>query len=76
MERVEAGATLGSADEAWMRVALGEARAGVGHDDVPVGAVVLGPGGAGAHADEEWVDLDDVDRCAQIYLDTARRLCA
>ena len=46
MERVEAGATLGSADEAWMRVALGEARAGVGHDDVPVGAVVLGPGGA------------------------------
>jgi tRNA(adenine34) deaminase len=34
------------ADEAWMRVALEEARAAVGHDDVPVGAVVVGPDGA------------------------------
>jgi tRNA(adenine34) deaminase len=33
-------------DEAWMRVALEEARAAVGHDDVPVGAVVVGPDGA------------------------------
>ena len=35
-----------TADEAWMRVALEEARAAVGHDDVPVGAVVIGPDGA------------------------------
>ena len=35
-----------AADEVWMRMALGEARAAVGHDDVPVGAVVIGPDGA------------------------------
>jgi tRNA(adenine34) deaminase len=34
-----------AADEAWMRWALEEARAAVGHDDVPVGAVVVGPDG-------------------------------
>jgi tRNA(adenine34) deaminase len=32
-------------DEAWMRVALQEARAASGHDDVPVGAVVISPEG-------------------------------
>jgi tRNA(adenine34) deaminase len=32
-------------DEAWMRVALREARAASGHDDVPVGAVVISPEG-------------------------------
>ena len=35
-----------AADEAWMRAALNEARAAPGHDDVPVGAVVIGPDGA------------------------------
>jgi tRNA(adenine34) deaminase len=35
----------GAADEAWMRVALAEAQAALGHADVPVGAVVLGPDG-------------------------------
>jgi tRNA(adenine34) deaminase len=45
MEREEAAATPRSADQAWMLVALGEARAAVGHDDVPVGAVVVGPDG-------------------------------
>ncbi|HYY77944.1 MAG TPA: tRNA-specific adenosine deaminase, partial [Actinomycetes bacterium] len=40
------GVTRPVADEAWMRVALEEARAAVGHDDVPVGAVVVGPDGA------------------------------
>lgn len=35
-----------AADEAWMRAALDEARAAPGHDDVPVGAVVIGPDGA------------------------------
>jgi tRNA(adenine34) deaminase len=33
------------ADQAWMRVALEEARAALDHDDVPVGAVVVGPDG-------------------------------
>jgi tRNA(adenine34) deaminase len=32
-------------DEDWMRVALEEARAAIGHGDVPVGAVVVGPDG-------------------------------
>jgi tRNA(adenine34) deaminase len=32
--------------ERWMRVALAEAGAAVDHDDVPVGAVVVGPDGA------------------------------
>ncbi|RIH87231.1 hypothetical protein [Calidithermus roseus] len=32
--------------------------------------------GAGAHAVEEWVDLDSVERCARIYLETARAFCA
>jgi tRNA(adenine34) deaminase len=32
-------------DEDWMRVALDEARAALGHGDVPVGAVVVGPDG-------------------------------
>ncbi|HZD69270.1 MAG TPA: deaminase, partial [Actinomycetes bacterium] len=30
-----------AADEAWMRLALEEARAALGHEDVPVGCVVL-----------------------------------
>ena len=34
-----------AADEGWMRMALDEARAAVGHDDVPVGALVIGPNG-------------------------------
>jgi tRNA(adenine34) deaminase len=34
-----------TADERWMRVALAEATAALDHDDVPVGAVVVAPGG-------------------------------
>ncbi|MBX0326390.1 ArgE/DapE family deacylase [Oscillochloris sp. ZM17-4] len=30
-------------------------------------AVLFGPGGAGAHAAEEWVDLESVAQCAAIY---------
>ena len=38
--------------------------------------VVFGPGGAGAHAVEEWVDVADLERCAEIYLAVAAELCA
>jgi acetylornithine deacetylase len=38
--------------------------------------VVFGPGGEGAHADVEWVDLDDVERIAEILLATAAAFCA
>lgn len=37
--------------------------------------VVLGPAGAGAHADEEWVDLQSVTQLAEILARTAARYC-
>jgi acetylornithine deacetylase len=37
--------------------------------------VVFGPAGEGAHAVEEWVELDSVERCTQIYLAVAEELC-
>ena len=40
-----AGTTAAAADEAWMRVALEEARGALDHADVPIGAVVVGPDG-------------------------------
>jgi len=36
---------------------------------------VFGPGGEGAHAVEEWVDLDSVDACAEGLFLAARNLC-
>lgn len=38
--------------------------------------VLYGPLGAGAHATEEWVELASLERCARVYLETARALCA
>jgi len=38
--------------------------------------VVFGPGGAGAHAEVEWVDLADLERCKDVYVAVARELCA
>lgn len=37
--------------------------------------VLFGPTGTGAHAEEEWVDLDSVRECAKIYLATVRTFC-
>jgi acetylornithine deacetylase len=37
--------------------------------------VVFGPGGAGAHAVEEWVDLREVALCAEVLLRVAAELC-
>ncbi|MCC6790364.1 MAG: ArgE/DapE family deacylase [Thermomicrobiales bacterium] len=37
--------------------------------------VIYGPNGDGAHADAEWVDLDTVEQCRQVYLATAREFC-
>lgn len=37
--------------------------------------VVLGPVGRGAHADEEWVDLESVGQLAEILARTAARYC-
>jgi acetylornithine deacetylase len=38
-------------------------------------SLLFGPAGAGAHAIEEWVDLESVDRCAEVYLEAAVRFC-
>jgi len=40
-----------------------------------VETVVIGPAGAGAHADEEWVDLDSVADLALILAQTALDYC-
>jgi acetylornithine deacetylase len=37
--------------------------------------VVFGPGGAGAHAVVEWVDLAQVQQCYEILLTTAEEFC-
>jgi acetylornithine deacetylase len=41
-----------------------------------VDTVVMGPHGVGAHAAEEWVDLDSVHSLARILLATIRSYCA
>ncbi len=38
-------------------------------------SLLFGPSGAGAHADEEWVDLASVEACAQVYLAAAQEFC-
>jgi acetylornithine deacetylase len=44
--------------------------------DAGIPTVVLGPAGEGAHAEVEWVDVDSLERCAEIYLAVAAELCA
>ena len=39
-------------------------------------SVLFGPGGAGAHGDVEWVDLDDVRTCVDVLTATLRTFCA
>lgn len=38
--------------------------------------VVFGPGGEGAHAQVEWVDLAELESCKDVYVAVARELCA
>lgn len=42
---------------------------------VGIPCVLFGPLGAGAHAAEEWVDLESIQACSRIYLETARSFC-
>jgi acetylornithine deacetylase len=39
-----------------------------------VPTVIFGPRGAGAHAAEEWVELESLARCAAVYRDAVRLL--
>jgi len=71
--RVAAADTLGAPPELtgqpfWMDSAF-LATAGIP-------TVVFGPGGAGAHALEEWVDLASVRRCREVLTTTLRDFCA
>ena len=43
--------------------------------EVGIPAVLFGPAGAGAHAVEEWVDLESVRQCAQIYRQVIEAFC-
>jgi acetylornithine deacetylase/succinyl-diaminopimelate desuccinylase family protein len=38
--------------------------------------VIFGPGGEGAHAAVEWVDLDDTAKCLDVLFAAAREFCA
>lgn len=60
-----APATVG--EPYWMDAAL-LAEAGID-------TVVIGPAGAGAHAEEEWVDLASVESLARILARSAARFC-
>jgi acetylornithine deacetylase len=54
-------------DTPWMDAALCQAAG--------IPTVVFGPGGKGAHAVEEWVELAQVVQCADVLEATARELC-
>jgi acetylornithine deacetylase len=55
-------------DTPWMDAALLSAAG--------IPAVVYGPGGGGAHAVEEWSNLDEVATCAEVLARVARQFCA
>lgn len=42
---------------------------------VGIPTILFGPAGEGAHAAEEWVDLESVRACAEVYLATAAAFC-
>ncbi len=54
-------------DTPWMDAALLQAAG--------VDTVVFGPAGAGAHADVEWVDLESVEKLAEILAEAAADYC-
>jgi acetylornithine deacetylase len=71
--RARAAAVLGSEPELvgvsyWADSAL-LAEAGIP-------TVLFGPRGEGAHAEVEWVDVESLERCVEIYLAVAGELCA
>jgi acetylornithine deacetylase len=51
----------------WMDMALMNAAG--------IPTVAYGPVGEGAHADVEWVDIESVQRCVEVYLKAAEKLC-
>jgi acetylornithine deacetylase len=53
---------------AWMDSAI------LAQAEIPT--VIFGPGGEGAHAVVEWVDLASVEQCAEVLVAAAREFCA
>jgi len=51
----------------WMDMALANAKG--------IPTVAFGPSGEGEHADVEWVDLASVEKCVQVYVNTAEAVC-
>jgi acetylornithine deacetylase len=43
---------------------------------VGIPALLLGPTGVGAHGAVEWVDLDTVRQCADVYTAVAQAFCS
>jgi len=67
MGKVLGPAVTEGAGRAWMDAAL--------FDAAGIPSVIYGPDGDGAHAAVEWVDLDSVLRCAEVYRLAAQRFC-
>jgi acetylornithine deacetylase len=66
-ESITGGAPAFGGQTPWMDAAF-LAEAGVA-------TVVIGPAGAGAHADEEWVDVASVVTLAEVLVEAAKRYC-
>lgn len=43
--------------------------------DAGIPTVLFGPRGGGAHAEVEWVDVGDLERCVEIYAAVATEFC-
>lgn len=67
-ERVTGGPAEVYGETYWMDAAFTQAAG--------IPTVVFGPGGEGAHAVEEWVDLASVEACTDALVAAARELCA
>lgn len=51
----------------WMDMALSNA--------IGIPTVAFGPSGEGAHADVEWVDLESLETCVQVYVRAIELIC-
>ena len=56
-----------------MRPFAGDAAALISAQGIP--SLLIGPSSAGAHAAEEWVDLESVRQCAEVDLRTTVEFC-
>lgn len=44
--------------------------------DAGIPTVLFGPIGEGAHAETEWVDVESLERCTEIYVAVAKEFCS